>query len=183
MLKKTYSWRNVRGIVRANDGISAVEFALIAPLMVLMYMGSIELSFMMTLDRKVTSAAAALGDLTARDDNVTDADMAQIFQATRMVMEPNDIVLARMRVSSLEDAGCNDNVTVGWSDGYGFGAYPVGTSMTVPDDIVPTCGSAIFAEFEYDYRSPFGFFITQPKTLSDEFYLRPRRSNFVARSD
>ena len=178
-----YSWQNIRVFIRAKGGISAVEFALIAPLMVLMYMGSIELSFMMTMDRKVTSAAAALGDLTARDDNVSDAELGQIFQATRMIMEPNDIAFARVRISSLEDRGCTDNVVVGWSDAYGMGAHPVGTSLTVPDDIVPTCGSAIFAEFEYDYESPFGFFITQPKKLSDEFYLRPRRSEFVVRSN
>lgn len=183
MTSTRFHWRNIRGFLRAKDGISAVEFALIAPLMVLMYMGSIELSFMMTLDRQITSAAATVGDLTARDNDVTDAEMTQIFQAARMIMEPNDITAARIRVSSLEDTDCTDTAKVGWSDAQGMGAYTVGQILTPPADIVPTCGSAIYAEFEYDYVSPLGFFLTKPKTLTDEFYLRPRRSNFVVRSN
>ena len=49
-----------RKLSQSEDGISAVEFALIAPLMALIYFGCIELSVMMTLDRKVTGATAAL---------------------------------------------------------------------------------------------------------------------------
>ena len=56
--------------LRDEDGISAVEFALIAPLMAMIYFGCIELSLMMTLDRKVTGATAALGDLTSRASSV-----------------------------------------------------------------------------------------------------------------
>ena len=73
---------------RDESGISAVEFALIAPLMAMIYFGCIELSLMMTLDRKVTGATAALGDLTSRSSTITNADLTDIFEATRMVMQP-----------------------------------------------------------------------------------------------
>ena len=46
-------------------GVSAVEFALIAPIMVAMYLGAAELTQVLTLDRKVTSAANAVADLVA----------------------------------------------------------------------------------------------------------------------
>ena len=131
---------------RAESGISAVEFALIAPLMAMIYFGCIELSLMMTLDRKVTGATAALGDLTSRSSTVTNADLTDIFEATRMVMQPNDMTGARMRVSSLyEESG---QVKVGWSDGCNLTPYPDDQVVTIPNNLIPTAGTIIMAEIE-----------------------------------
>lgn len=163
----------------ANKGISAVEFALIAPVMVLIYFACIELSFMMVLDRKVTSSAASLGDLVARAATIDDDDLADIFQATRMIFQPNPVADARMRISSLYDD--DGTIKVAWSDGYNLVAYPEDKVMTVPEDLVPSGGSVIYAEVEYDYSSQLGYFFTTKKKLADEFYLRPRRSDLVAR--
>lgn len=163
----------------ANRGISAIEFALIAPLMILIYFGCIELSFMMVLDRKVTSSTASLGDLVARAATVSDDDLEDIFEATRMIFQPNPVADARMRISSIYDD--DGTYKVAWSDGYNRTPYAEDQVLTVPDDIIPTNGSAIFAEIEYDYESTLGYLFTTKKTLSDQFYLRPRRTDHVAR--
>ena len=163
----------------ANRGVSAIEFALIAPVMILIYFACIELSFMMVLDRKVTSSASSLGDLVARAATVNDDEMNDIFEATRMIFQPNPISAARMRVSSLYD---HDGTTkVAWSEGRNMTPYTVDATISVPTGIVPEDGSVIFAEVEYDYDSALGYFFTTTKTLSDEFYLRPRRTDRVAR--
>ena len=169
----------LRRFFRAESGISAVEFALIAPLMAMIYFGCIELSLMMTLDRKVTGATAALGDLTSRSSTVTNADLTDIFEATRMVMQPNDMTGSRMRVSSLyEDDG---QVKVGWSDGCNLTAYPDDQVVTIPDNLIPTDGTIIMPEIEYDYVSGIGYFFSTSKTLTDKFYLRPRRVDSITR--
>lgn len=165
--------------LRSEDGISAVEFALIAPLMAMIYFGCIELSLMMTLDRKVTGATAALGDLTSRTSSVTNDDLTDIFEATRMVMQPNDMTKSRMRVTSLyEDSG---QVKVAWSDGCNLTAYPDDQVVTIPANLIPTGGTIIMAEIEYDYVSGIGYFFTSSKTLTDKFYLRPRRVDSITR--
>ncbi|GGB70444.1 TadE/TadG family type IV pilus assembly protein [Henriciella pelagia] len=174
-----YFSRRLRQFRAANKGISAVEFALIAPLMILIYFACIELSFMMVLDRKVTSSAAALGDLVARASTIDDDDLADVFEATRMIFQPNPIAEARMRISSLYDD--EGTIKVAWSDGYNMVAYSEDQVKVVPDDLVPAGGSVIYAEIEYDYESTLGYLFTTKKTLSDEFYLRPRRTDFVAR--
>lgn len=182
------SLRKYRTFGRSESGISAVEFALIAPLMAVIYFGCIELSMMMTLDRKVTGATAALGDLTARASNVTNADLSDIFEATRMVMQPNDMSDADMRITSLTDDGTgaqttNDiEVKVVWSDTCGdMSALAVDDVVTIPKGLVPTNGTLIMAEIEYPYESPIGFFFQGTKTLSDRFYLRPRRVDSITR--
>ena len=63
-LNPRLKWRGVRGLRYNEEGISAVEFALVAPLLIMLYLGAIELSFLMEVDRRVTQTAASLGDLT-----------------------------------------------------------------------------------------------------------------------
>jgi len=168
-----------RRFCRDEDGISAVEFALIAPLMAMIYFGCIELSLMMTLDRKVTGATATLGDLTSRASSVSNDDLDDIIEATRMVMQPNDMTGARMRITSLyEDEG---KVKVAWSDGCNLDAYESDEEIEIPANLIPTDGTLIMSEIEYDYVSGIGFFISTSKTLTDKFYLRPRRVDSITR--
>lgn len=84
-----------------------------------------------------------------------------------------------MRVSSLyEDDG---QVKVGWSDGCNLTAYPDDQVVTIPDNLIPTDGTIIMAEIEYDYVSGIGYFFSTSKTLTDKFYLRPRRVDSITR--
>ena len=168
-----------RNLAKSEDGISAVEFALIAPLMAIIYFGCIELSIMMTLDRKVTGATAALGDLTSRASSISNDELADILEATRMVMQPNDMTKSRMRISSLyEDSG---TVKVAWSDGCNLTAYNADEVVTIPANLIPTGGTIIMAETAYDFVSGIGYFFSSSKKLTDKFYLRPRRVDSISR--
>ena len=168
-----------RNLAKSEDGISAVEFALIAPLMAIIYFGCIELSIMMTLDRKVTGATAALGDLTARASSVSNDELSDIIEASRMVMQPNEMTGARIRITSLyEDDG---DAKVAWSDGCNLTAYADDQEITIPANLMPEDGTLIMAEIEYDYNSNIGYFFSSSKQLSDTFYLRPRRVDEITR--
>ncbi|MEM9841393.1 MAG: TadE/TadG family type IV pilus assembly protein [Pseudomonadota bacterium] len=180
MIKAISAFRRFK---RDEGAVSAVEFALIAPLMAIIYFGCVELSLMMTVDRKVTASTATLGDLTARASAVTDDDLSDIFEATRMVMQPYPIQTAKMRISSLRED--NGNILVSWSEGCGETPYTVDQDLTatVPNNIIPTAGTIIMAEMSYEFQSNIGFFFSQPKTLGDTFYLRPRRVDAITRTD
>jgi len=174
--------RLMRRLHRDRRGISAIEFAFIAPVMALVYFGCIELSMMMITDRKVTNAASSLGDLVARDTVVTNDDLTDIYAAIDMIFEPNEGTDARIRVSSLyEDSG---DVKVAWSDARGTGltAFTADQVITVPTGVVPTGGTVIMAEVEFDYESAVGYVISTKKKLSDIFYLKPRRGTEVTRN-
>ena len=163
-----------------EDGISAIEFALVAPFLALLYFGCVELSLMMQTDRRVTSAASTMGDLVARAAVITDGDMADVFEASRMIFEPSSVEHARLRVSSLIEN--NGVVQVDWSDANAnWSPYAQGTPISVPDNLIPSGGSVIFAEVEYDYSSDIGYVIDNTRVLTDQFYLRPRRVDQVAR--
>jgi len=162
-----------------KDGISAVEFALVAPLLLLLFFGSIELSQMMQMDRRVTASTSTLGDLVARAAVVDDDDMDDIFAATALIFAPAPMTNARLRVSSIINNGGTPEVD--WSSAQGISPHAEGSTLTVPTGLIPAGGSVIFAEIEYDYTSKIGYFIQNDRTLKDKFYLRPRRVNFVQR--
>ncbi|MBI4046560.1 MAG: pilus assembly protein, partial [Devosia nanyangense] len=54
--------RMIARLARSGDGAAAVEFALILPILLLLYIGSIEASQLIITDRRVTTVAGTLGD-------------------------------------------------------------------------------------------------------------------------
>ena len=179
-LNPRLKWRGVRGLRYNEQGISAVEFALIAPLLIVLYLGAIELSLLMEVDRRITQTTASLGDLTARLSTVTDSDMTEMFAAAKIMMQPYDATTAGMRITSIVDKG-DGNPKVAWSDAHVLSPYEPGTTVDLPDGIMPSPGSIILAEVQYNYESKFGYIIPSTKLLTDKFYLRPRRVSEIAR--
>ena len=173
-------WRGLRGLRDNERGISAVEFALIAPLLIMLYLGAIELSLLMDVNRRVTQTAASLGDLTARLSTVTDDDMREMFAAAEIMMQPYDANDAGMRITSIVDKG-DGRAKVAWSDGHILPAYSTGTIIDLPAGIMPSPGSIIMTEVNYDYKSEIGYIISSDRNVSDKFYLRPRRVSEIAR--
>ena len=180
-LNRRKRWRGIKGLWYNEKGVSAVEFALIAPVMVLIYFGCIELSLLMRADRRVTSTASSLGDLTARLVTVTDADMQDLYNAATALMEPYPAGSTRMRITSVVDNG-DGQTRVNWSDGFNMTPYAPNTAITIPAGIVVSPGSVIVAEVEFDYVSSVGMVLDASRTVKDTFYLRPRRVSSIARS-
>lgn len=172
--------RPIRTFLRNEEGVSAIEFAFIAPLMLVVYFGCVELSFLMRADRKVTATAASLSDLTTRLVMVNDADMQELYNAATVLMQPYPVAQTRMRITSVVDNG-DGQKRVAWSDGHGMTARAEDSLVTIPEGILPSPGSLIMTEVEYDYQSPTGIVLYNSMTMSDTFYLRPRRVTDIAR--
>jgi len=76
---------------RATEGVAAVEFALILPLMLLLYLGSAETTQAVIAGRKAAVAARTVADLvaqTAASTSMTDAQMGSIFNGALVMMQP-----------------------------------------------------------------------------------------------
>lgn len=173
----------------AQRGVSAVEFALIAPLMVLMLFGSAEASLAVTVDRKTTLAASTLGDLAAQTDLVACAELAQIGTVTRQVFEPYSGANATMVVASLKlDAGAakvewskflrtdTSTGTVLCDDVPSTHSLYVGKTVTIDTSLFATGGGLVVGDVEMVHTSIGTSFIANNMKLHERFYLRPRKS-------
>ena len=167
--------RSARRLARDTRGVSAVEFALILPIMITMYIGAVEISHALTVDRRVTSVASSAADLTAQTKQVTSASMQDIFTAANSIMLPYSAAPISIVLTSVV-ADENNDTTVGWSCSLNGSTYADGSAFTLPNGLTQPYSSVIVAEVTYNYIPPIGEFITGGITMAEKFYLRPRRS-------
>lgn len=162
-------------LVRDRRGVSAVEFALLAPLMITLYFGSVGISDGVNIDRKVSLTAAALANLTAQVSTIAPADMTNIFNASTAIISPYSATNLKMTISCL-NIDANKMVTVKWS------VTKNGTKRTnfAFDSSTAALNVAnsqlIFAEVTYDYVPVVGTSVIGSMTLSDRMFMSPRLS-------
>jgi Flp pilus assembly protein TadG len=163
-------------------GVSAVEFALLLPVMVTLYLGSVEVSQGIATDRKVTLTAHALADLSTQFSNIADSDMTNILNAASAIMAPYAIANLTAVVSQLA-IDSKGKATVSWSDATANGtARAPGSAVTIPSALATPNSYLILGEATYNYNPTFGYVLTGPLTLKDQIYMQPRQSNCVQRN-
>lgn len=173
--------RILRRFGRDRRGVSAVEFALLAPMMIGLYLGCVEISDGVGADRKVSLTASSLANLAAQVSTITDADMTNILNASTAIIAPYSAANLKITVSCL-NIDSTGKVTVEWSDTRNGTARSVGSSMTIPSALAVPSTHLIFAEVSYAYTPTVGYTITGTLNLSDTMYMSPRQSATVART-
>ena len=166
---------------RDKKGVSAIEFALVLPVMITIYFGTNEISDMLMVDRKAATLASTAADLVAQDTEITNSEIADVFAATEALIQPYPTGTVTIVISSVV-ADANGVAKVAWSDGFNAGARAVNSTVTLPAGLIAPLESVIMAETGYTYDSATAQFLTgSGYTLTDTFYLKPRRSLTVAR--
>lgn len=163
----------------ADTGLSAIEFALILPVMLATFFGISEVANYIMAARKVATVASTAADLVSQDTSVDNGEMADIMNSLNVILQPFDVSKAQIRITEV-DADSNGVTTVRWSDAVRTAPYTVGSAITVPD-IVPDDQGIVMAEISFTYTTLFGMYLRDGMTVSDTFYLKPRRSTHVLR--
>jgi Flp pilus assembly protein TadG len=169
-----------RGTSLAADqrGVSAVEFAMLLPLMLALYLGGVEVSQAVSVDRKVTLTARAVADLVAQATTVSSTDMSNILDAATAVAAPFPVASLKVTVSQVK-IDAQGNATIEWSDARNTSARPVNQVVTVPTALNVPNTWLIWGEVQYNYTPTIGYVITGTMTLKDQIYMRPRLSDSV----
>lgn len=188
MLKDRYnrvSWlaRRFRDEVEA---VAAIEFAFLAPLMLLMYVGTIEISGAVSANRKLSRVSSTVGDLITQATCFNDATLTDIMEIADDIMYPFDESLS-IQISGIQITGTN--ATVQWSRGYGTSAAANGTPYTVPAKIKTDGNFLVAAKIAMAYTPAFGWITfnhttsiskdTAALNMEEELFLRPRIGNTV----
>ncbi|MGC1464290.1 MAG: TadE/TadG family type IV pilus assembly protein [Pseudolabrys sp.] len=154
-------------------GVSAVEFALILPLMVALYLGGVEVTQAINADRKVTLTAGALANLTAQASSISSSDMTDILDASSAVMYPYSTGNMTAVISCLSiDAA--KKVTVKWSQTLNGQARAAGSSVAIDANLAIANTQLLLSEVSYKYKPAIGYMITGTLNLSDKMYMAPR---------
>ena len=163
-------------------GVSAVEFAIILPFMAILYLGGTALTQAIIVKRKVVLVAHTVGDLVARDNSMTDAEVTAVFDAAKAVFAPyawNGLLKIKLSSVNINAAG---TATVGWGEALQDTARANNSSVTLPVGLNTPNTSIIWAEVTYDFTPPIGgAFTGGTMTLTDQLYIRPRLVTCVTR--
>lgn len=167
--------RELARLLRDRRGVSAVEFALLAPMMIALYFGCVGISDGVAIDRKVSLTAAALANLTAQVSSITTSDMSNILNASTAIMSPYSASKLKMTVSCLS-IDANKKVTVKWSETKN-GSKRTSFSFDSTNSALNVANSQlIYAEVKYEYEPVVGTSVVGNLSLSDHMFMSPRIS-------
>lgn len=163
-------------------GVSAVEFALIAPVMIVFYFGLSEFCQGYMAQKRMSHSAAAVADLVAQTDVVTTDEMADILAIGQTVMKPFPTSGLTLRVSSVT-RGADGVAKVDWSRSSSGAGLTKNAIVTAPLDVVANDESIVMAEATYVYSSAVKYLLKDGVKFTSTFYSRPRRVDKVGCSD
>lgn len=88
---------------RDSDGVAAIEFALIAPILLIMFFGLFEVARAYGMHRRFISTTYLIGDLVAREEALTDTDLEGIYKSVPLIMGgyPSDNASLKMEIIPL----------------------------------------------------------------------------------
>ena len=167
--------RGALAVLSDRRGVAALEFAMIAPVMIVMFFGIAELGQGLIAERRVSHATAALGDLAAQGQTIQQSDADDMFAASADIMAPLTTTPLKMRVSSVT-GDSKGAPKVDWSYASGLTKYTDCSSPpTLPSGLVTAPGeTVILSETQYQFTSPVGYVLPDGIAFQRSSYLRPR---------
>lgn len=159
-------------------GVASIEMALIFPMMLIVFVGLVDASNLMTANRRVTLTASTLGDLvTQAPGEIWSTDMDGFFSAAQSIMDPfpADSIIMEFytfkksdEAAELEWSYSNSNQTCG----------------AAPDEDNPEMlklmaedNDVIVSRVCYNWEPVLGIILGfTTSTIQDQIMLRPRQT-------
>jgi len=167
-----------RAFAKSCSGIAALEFAFIAPVMIVLFFGVVEGSNALSVSRRVSLAANTLADLVSQEAQITVAQANDLFTGVEQIIGQGDVDADVTIVSLVYDAD-HDKVVVDWSRNNSGGTpYAAGSEYSGLADatLIDATSSLVVAEIRYTYQSALTKRIIGPVNF-EKFATRwPRRA-------
>jgi Flp pilus assembly protein TadG len=171
-------------LIRDRSGIAATEFAMVVPIMLVLFFGVVEITSGVAAYRDVSLMAHTTSDLTSQSKSVQDSDLTNFFAAATGVLYPyvKSPTDSNLKMSIVELwVNSSLQARVQWavnSDG-SRGATP-GTVVNIPTSLQIANTYVIYSSVSYLYMPTVGYVMNKAGvTLSDFAYTRPRMSQCV----
>ena len=176
-----------------SSGVAATEFAVIVPLMLAMFFGTVEFSSGVAVDRKITLVARALSDLTSQSLSTTsDTELQNIFAASSAILTPYSVTPIQPTISEIY-VDASKVAKIQWSKSATLSlvsgapkavltnsSHSKGDVVTIPPGLQVPGTWLIFSEIDYKYVPAVGYMMNKlGVTLHDVTYTRPRQSTCV----
>jgi Flp pilus assembly protein TadG len=160
-------------------GVSAVEFAIILPTFLILYLGGFEISNATATYRKLTDTTVELANVTAQYTTMAASDVTTVMSASAQIMAPYATSSLKIVLSEVT-TDVNNNPTVTWSQAYnGATALTVGAPVAMPAGLPTASTNYILVQTTYSYVPIIGSTYVGTLPMSDQLYVLPRQSTSI----
>ena len=163
------------------SGLAAIEFALIAPLLLAMLMGVVEISRAISMNRKFSTVTSTIADLVTRQNDIKATDVATMNQIVASIMMPYGadelsyaIIPVRASLTNAADVrvyACS----AARPPYHGANQYSRNQTYEIPQNMLTAASTMIVVEAYYQYVPLFLNGLMQPIEWSDKAYRNPRQ--------
>jgi len=164
-------------------GAAAVEFALIAPILIAIMAGLVTITEGVMVQQRVSHINYAVGDLVTQQSTLSPGYVTNVFAIGSIIMAPMQASYVQ-RVTSVV-VQSNGQATVSWSCGSnGFPGYPPGWVFSAPSGVLNTTvpgDSAIYSETIAYFNAPIvTSFLPAGFPFVDATWFKPRSGAAIA---
>jgi Flp pilus assembly protein TadG len=192
----------VSSLLKSRRGVAAIEFAFIAPVLLVLYFMTMEVSQAIETNKKVGRAASMIADLITQQPSISKSEIDAIMQIGKATIQPynrSQLSVYATGVTISNDASAN--ATVAWSRRMVSGGTPEpdpdlapGKAIAVPTELRIPGTFLVRVQTRLDYRPLITWTADAKQTLgllsafdninmSEQYYLRPRMSDTVSCGD
>lgn len=139
--------------IKDRQAASAVEFALIAPVMVLLLLGSFDIARAIEVKTKVTTLARTISDFVTQSETISPAELANLFEASKTILAPytDSPEVLSIHVESIRRSR-DGTFRIDWS-------YPPKDASDRATSIVPADESVVKTDVTYVHRLHFASYL------------------------
>ncbi|MEJ0065762.1 MAG: TadE/TadG family type IV pilus assembly protein [Caulobacteraceae bacterium] len=166
------SWRDLVG---HTGGVAAIEFALVIPLVIIVYAGGFEIVQAATVNRKLTDTTVQLANVTTQYTSVALPDLNAISGASSQIMAPYPTSSLTIVVSEIY-TDTNSHGFVKWSQGYGAPCLPTNSPVTLPPGFASASSFYVLVQTTYSYAPTIGGAFVHTIPMTDQIFMVPRQS-------
>jgi Flp pilus assembly protein TadG len=158
---------------RQQSGAAALEFALVLPLLLTLFLGQFELVSAIRANIKVQSAAQTLAELVAKQVTVNATTIADYCAGAKLVLAP--LASATLKATVVSVTNNSGAKAVDWQDTTCGNAVSLANAVALASGAVANAGdSVILVQTSYVYNSPVGYLLSVPLTMTQTALYRPR---------
>jgi Flp pilus assembly protein TadG len=165
----------LRRFAHDTGAVSAVEFAVLLPVLLLLLLGSFDIARAIDVKTKTTLLSRTVSDFVSQNESITPADLASIVQASRSVLYPYpaDPSLLTVSIESIRtDPNDADEYIIDWS-------YAPANQSNRPSTFDPPVPTVVRTTVNYTYNLKFSGFLVErlgfdKLALNSTTYMAPR---------
>jgi Flp pilus assembly protein TadG len=168
----------LRGLADDRRGVAAVEFALVVPVVIVVYLAGFEVMEAATVYRKVTDTTVQIANVTAQYTTMGASDVANVLNASSQIMTP----YPTSNLTTVLSEVTTDNSGAGqltWTCSLTAGTVACNTtpgSVTMPSGFQTPNTSYILAKTTYSYQPVIGGAFIKPISMTNQIFMLPRSS-------